>query len=132
MSPAPALKEAVVTNGTIVFRRAVPSKAESTETTHQNGVTVNVHSQAVAELPSHYEVVFAVNSMFEQDGIETANFFSLSTCILETSDHAPYREIEDKGARQIAPMLRALADTIEADLPSCDADETTIGARPSS
>ena len=102
--------------GSVVYVRKIEGRPETIE---RDG-SVTVHNSAIPSRPAHYEVTFMLNSSFEHVGLPISNIFHWSCIVEEQSDRAPYRSVEDKAARQIAPMLRSLADKIEADLPNFD------------
>lgn len=78
---------------------------------------VTAISEAIQEVPAHYEVTFMLQSLFKAaNEITFSNVFHLMVVVPDTSVTAPYLDVEDRGARQLAPMLRELADRIEADL----------------
>jgi hypothetical protein len=107
------LKEVTFGNGSINYVRKFDGRPESTE---KNG-NVTVHNSPIPGIPGHYQISFMINSRFEQDGVEFSNIFHLNCVVSEQSDHAEYRLVEDQAARQLPPMLRSLADKIEADFP---------------
>lgn len=110
------LKEVIFGNGSITYVKKVDGRPESTE---KNG-NITVHNSAIPGVPAHYQISFMINSEFEQDGVQFLNFFHLNYVVSEQSDRAEYRSIEDQAAKQLGPMLRALAEKIEADLPVFD------------
>ena len=114
------LKNIAFNNGTVLFRAKIPGKAE-TNTTEKNGnVTINNITPAVPEIPAHYEVSFGVGFTVATEGLSSANYLQLNLVIADDSDRASYRSVEDRAARLVAPMLRSLADKVEAGLPAFD------------
>jgi hypothetical protein len=103
-------------SGSVTYNNEVKSEPEKRQTVG-NVTTV---SGAIDGIPAHYQVSFFINAALKQNEIEFHNMFSLNCLVEEQSDHATYRSIEDRGARQLAPMLRSLADKIEAELPNFD------------
>jgi hypothetical protein len=110
------LKEVKLGNGSIEFVPKFEGRPASTETT--GNVTIN--NSEIKGIQAHYTVSSFINSTYETDGIEFSNMFHWNCVVLEPSDHAAYRSVEDRAVRQIAPMLRALADKIEAELPDLE------------
>lgn len=107
------LKSAGVGNGIVQFQKKVEPTAETKETT-ANFTIVNVSKPGV---PSHFIVTFDVDASFEGGGLEARNFFAWTTVLPSDDQYASYRSVEDRAARLIAPMLRSVADRIEAELP---------------
>ncbi|HJR55304.1 MAG TPA: hypothetical protein VJ798_01900 [Rhizomicrobium sp.] len=114
------LESAAIENGSIVYRKKVDPTPRTESSKTKDNVTINVINEGQLGEPAHYEVTFMLTSKFQNAAHSFSNIFHLSCVILEESDHAPYRSIEDKAAREIAPMLRLMADRIEADLPNFD------------
>lgn len=106
-------------NGSVTYIPVVeprPASSRTTKTDHNVSVTIN--DAAIPGTPAHYEVTFMIGADLEHGELESHNTFHLSCVVPEQSDTAQYRSVEDQAARQLAPMLRALADKIEADLPN--------------
>src|SRR4051794_18768802 len=112
------VKTASFGNGTVLYLKKVEGRAAETKTSVENNVTLNVHNAELREIPAHYEVSFQIAAKSDHDGIEVTNFFTVTTLVAEPSDQASYRGVEDRAARELAPILRAIADRIEAGLPS--------------
>jgi hypothetical protein len=110
----PTLNEVQLTAGEITFSKEEKGRPATSET--KDNVTIN--HVAIPGTPAHYEVTFMVSATFQEaEGLDFSNRFHLTCLVPEPSDRAQYRAVEDQAARQIAPMLRSLADKIEAHLP---------------
>jgi hypothetical protein len=120
-----ALKDAMLGTGDVTYVKKVDAKPETRDSS--GGVTVI--NAPVAGIPAHYNVSFMLDATFDHESLEVRNVFHWNCVVSETSDRAPYRSVEDRAARQVAPMLRALADKIEADLPNFDASPENIGPK---
>jgi hypothetical protein len=103
-------------NGSITFHSEVPPQPETKEV---NG-NVTVMNVAKAGVPAYYEVEFMICAHLECDGLNFSNIFHWKTLVPDISDLAEYRSVEDRAAKQVAPMLRALADRIESEQPNFD------------
>lgn len=110
------VKDARLGNGSITYMREIEPRPETRETSRHGNVTTNIINQAIEGVPAHYEVTFMLNSTFETEGIQAHNVFHWNCVVVEKNERAPYRSIEDQAARQIAPMLRSLADRIESQM----------------
>lgn len=126
MSQGPKLIDFGMGCGSIAYRIKVEARPEKKKTIAAN---VNVIEAAVDGSPAHYEATFILNGKFESaNGVSFSNVFHLTCIVPEENDLAQYRAVEDHAARQLAPMLRALADKIEADLPTFFEEEAKPGA----
>lgn len=99
-------------NGSIAFIPQVDARpARSTVG------NVTAISEETEEVPAHYEATFMLQSLFKAaNEVTFSNVFHLTVVVPDTSISALYRDVEDRSAQQLAPMLRALADRIEADI----------------
>lgn len=109
-----SLKAATIGNGSINYVKEYEGRPETKE---QDG-NVTIINKAIPAIHAHYQASFMINSEFEIDQFKCSNIFHLNCIVAERNDHAPYRSVEDRAARQLAPMLRLLADKLEADLPN--------------
>lgn len=116
-----ALKDVKLDNGSISYTPKFEGSPASIKTTGN----VTVHNHEIKGVPAHFAASLFINATYEHDGIELSNMFTWNCLVSEPDDNATYRSVEDQAARQIAPMLRALADKIEADLPSFDQKPST-------
>jgi hypothetical protein len=107
------LKEVRIGNGSIQFMNAVEPTPASRETTGN----VTIVNEAKPGSPAYFQVSFMIDTTFENGGIDFNNIFHWTVVTDEKDYRAAYRSVEDRAARLIAPMLRSLADKIEADLP---------------
>jgi hypothetical protein len=112
-----SIKDFQMGNGSVTFRSEIEPTPETRETSKQGSVVVNTINSATQGVPAYYEVSFMLNTTIEHDGVVASNIFHWTCLVSEKSDRAQYRSVEDQAARQIAPMLRSLADKIEASLP---------------
>lgn len=98
-----------IRNGSVVFTRAVEEVPSSTK--REGNVTINnVGSPGV---PAYFEVSFMLNSNFSDGAIKSSNVFHWHCIVPAENSDQSYQKIEDDAARQIAPMLRELADLVE-------------------
>lgn len=104
-------------SGGIAFTKRVDPRP-GTEETKGNVTIVN---QAQPGEPSHFVASFRIEATFEVEGLQTTNVLLWDVVIPEDDQFAPYRSVEDRAAKLIAPMLRSVADKLEADLPDFSA-----------
>ncbi|MBY8335891.1 hypothetical protein KYN89_02400 [Alteriqipengyuania sp. NZ-12B] len=98
--------------GSITFHSKeddVPDKSEV-----QGNVTINTVGRAGK--PAHFTVSNHIACQFERDGIQTHEYFNWGVVVTGFDASATYKEVELAAAEQLAPMLRAVADRIEASL----------------
>lgn len=107
-------------NGSVKYIPQIDPRPETRETARHGNVTTNIINSGQPGFPAHYEVTFMIQTIVDHDGIETNNTFHWGCIVPEQNDRAQYRSVKDQAARQVAPMLRSLADKIEADLPKFD------------
>lgn len=111
------LEKLTLRNGSVTYSNEVEPRPETTETSEQDGVTVHIHNAELVGAKAHYIVKFDIEAEYTtDDGLKVSNGLYWNCVVREQSDRAEYRVIEDRAAREIAPMLRALADKIEADV----------------
>ncbi|MBZ9808141.1 hypothetical protein [Mesorhizobium sp. ESP-6-2] len=108
------IKDLRLGNGSVTYHRKIDPVPDTKEI-NENVTIINKGSKGS---PAYYEVTFMISSAIENDGLETRNTFHWNCLVAEADHNAAYRSVEDRGARLIAPMLRALADKIEKELPS--------------
>lgn len=101
--------DAFIENGRIAFFKRV----EETKTISETTGNVTINNIGRPAIPAHYEVAFTITADLQDGGIELRNVFQLSCIVLNENDGAQYRKVEDQSARQLAPILRAVADHIE-------------------
>ena len=106
----PDIVRAIMESGRVQFIRERKPESETTRT--YGNVTIHIrHSHAA--IPAHFQVSFNITVDHEEQGLAIQHVFELSQIVLNQNDAAPYREVEAQGARQLAPMLRGVADQIE-------------------
>lgn len=99
-------------NGNVRFQKGSEGRPETKEV---NG-NVTVVNKAIEPTPNFFDVSFTIGALQSSEGAETSSTLILNVPLpSQSSDHS-YPEIEDKAARLLPPMLRALADLIEADI----------------
>ena len=76
-------------------------------------VTVNLINAEKPGRPAHYEVDFQLDCKLNEGPIGFGNHFYWKVVLLGLPPDAPYSTIEAQAARQIAPMLRHVAQRIE-------------------
>ena len=108
-------------NGEIRFVGKVDPVPASSKTT--GNVTVN--NSAQPGVPSHYLTNFMISAELEEKGLTARNVFQWNSVVLSDDQNAPYRAIEDQAVRQIAPLLRAVADEMDKAVAEFDAREKT-------
>lgn len=105
----PELNELSFGFGQVEFRSAIAEVPATSKTT--GNVTVN-NAGSPGGL-EHFATSFMLNARFAQDGIEFSNIFHWNSAVTGLARETPYSQVEDAAARQLAPMLRAVADRIE-------------------
>lgn len=113
----PELKLLTLNNGTIQYF----SKIDAVPTTSEKAENVTVNIVGREEVPAHFQTSFMISVEIEEGPLKTGNVFHWNDVVPVAEPDAPYRSIEDQAARRIAPMLRLLADQIEADIARVDA-----------
>lgn len=106
-------------NGSIRFIPKVDAAPGTSETTGN----VTVHNAGRPEIPSHFETTTTIQIKIEAAGISAYTSFHLNDIVLAEQADVSYRQIEDKAARRIAPILRALADQIDEEMARFDEKE---------
>ncbi len=95
--------------GAIAFRGGVA--AEPASVVRQGNVTV--HNEAKPGQPMSFEGSFQISCYSKEDAISLFNVFTVNLPVVGEPADSPYSAIESKAARQIAPMLRSIADEVE-------------------
>lgn len=106
-------------NGEIRFVAKVDPVPASSKTT--GNVTVNNSAQPGS--PAHYRTSFMLSTDLEEEGVIASNVFHWNSVVLNDDQNASYRAIEDQAVRQIAPLLRAVADEMDKAVAEFDARE---------
>jgi hypothetical protein len=114
-------------NGRVTYVSKVDPTPRTERSDTNGNVTINNITEAQPGRPAFYDVTFILTANFENAGVKFSNVFSWECVVPEESDRAQYRSVEDQAAKQIAPMLRTLADQIEADLPNFSEVSSTEG-----
>ncbi len=110
------IKRVNITNGSITY---IAAEEPVPATTRVDGnVTINNAGQPGS--PGHFETSFMISVQSEAQGKIVNNVFHWNDIVSIESDGSPYREIEDKAARNLAPMLRAVADQIDREIADYD------------
>lgn len=105
-------------NGSIAYRHKIEETPATSETT--GNVTIN--DAGSPGRPSHFDTSFMLAVEGEEGGLKFSNVFHWNGIVISENQQAPYREIEDAAARQLAPALRAVADLIEQDIQRYEKD----------
>lgn len=104
--------------GAVTFHNEVKAKKATSKTT--GNVTINNSAQPGS--PAHFDVSFMLSCDLTEGGLDFTNIFHWSVMVVpEAGKPALYGEVEGEAARQLAPMLRAVANTIEAEVAKTDA-----------
>ena len=107
-----AIKNVGFGYGEIQYYSKVESVPETTETT---GI-VTITNPAIAEIPSHFVASFQIKFTAENQTLQISNALHFSLPIPSLDSDVSFLKIESEAARQIAPMLRFLADSVEAQM----------------
>ena len=110
------LKNVRYGNGSVRFFAEVEPTPTTTET--RDNITINNMGQPGT--PARYEVTYMIATEFEMDGVEIRNTFHWDVALTGVNREDSYVGIEAAGARQLAPMLRAVADQIEKEVAEFD------------
>src|SRR4051812_28930475 len=108
-------------NGQVAF----VTKVDPTPTTSETSGSVTINNIGRPGKPAHYEITFSISVDSLEGRVEGYNTFLWNEIVLDERDDVPYREVEAKAARQIAPMLRAVADQVEKEVAAFDARPQT-------
>jgi hypothetical protein len=113
------LKSASIGHGSVTYVPKEPAVPETSET--QGHVTVNVAGRP--ERDAYWTVMYTISARFEAGDGPALGAINWEVR-LPTSEPAEtrYYEVEAKAARQLAPMLRAVADSIEKQVAEYDSD----------
>ena len=104
------LNSASVGHGSVTYVAEQPSIPDSSETT--GNVTVNVFGREGRS--ACWAVSYQISVDFENGGGPSLGLLGWEVRLpAEAPADARYHEVEAEAARQIAPMLRAVADSIE-------------------
>lgn len=112
-------------NGSIQYNGKVEAVPATSETT--GNVTINNAGQD--EVPAHFETAFMISAEINDGGLIVYNTFHWNDVVQADGAEVSYREIEDKAARRLAPMLRALADKIDQEMAGFDEREAARKAK---
>lgn len=102
--------------GDISFTRKIEAVPGTSETT--GNVTIN--NAGTVGKPSHFDTSFMISADAKVGDVEFTNIFHWKVVVLADSVDVPYSEVEEQAARQISPMLRAVADNIDQQLAEYD------------
>ena len=105
--------------GTVGYISEEPAVPATTET--KGNVTVN--DMGSPGKAAFWEVSNMFSCTFEAGDETFSNIFHLTTRIPGSTGATPYIELEAEAARQYAPMLRAIADSIEKQVAEFDAKQ---------
>lgn len=112
------LEEAKLGFGSITFVQKQPEVATRTE--HEGNTTINY--VGTPERPAYFEADYFVTSTFKNGEEDYLNSISWKVRLpAQEPTTVPYAQLEAEGARLIAPMLRAVADAVEAQVAAFDA-----------
>lgn len=104
----PELLNTKIGNGEIVFISAVDEVPPKTE--KKGNTTIN--TAGTPGSPAHYETNHMIETTFQEGGVQFVNAFYWQGVVL-AEEASPYRQVEDKAARSIPAMLRAVADRLD-------------------
>lgn len=110
------LISARIKNGEIAY----VSGQQNTPLTSETMGSVTIENPGSTDRPAHFMTPFLIEAQMEAGGIKFSNVLHWNGVVLGESDDAPYRQVEDKAARTLAPMLRAFADQIEQEIARFD------------
>lgn len=102
--------DAYVENGVIQFNNGIPEVPATSET---EGI-VTITNAGRPGTPASFEVTFKIVSEFDVDGIGCNPYISMMIPVAVTDKGLPFVEVEERAAEHIGPILRALAEKIEA------------------
>ena len=104
------LKSATLTFGSVLLIPDQPAQPDQSET--RGNLTVNVVGKPGK--PPRWMATYTLNCEFESDAGRYTNVLGWTVQLPAENVHeARYFEVEAEGSRQIAPMLRAVANEIE-------------------
>jgi len=106
-------------NGSIRFVGKVDEVPPST--TVDGNVTIN--NSGTPGVPAHFETTTMIQAQIKVSDVTAFSTFHLNDVVLSENADVPYREIEYKAARRLAPMLRAIADQIDQEMARFDERE---------
>lgn len=112
------LREVRYGNGSVRFFGEVEPTPATSET--RDNITINNMGQPGA--PSRYEVTYMISCDFKMGGAEVRNTFHWTVALSGANRDDQYASIEAEGAQQLAPMLRAVAERIEAEVAAFEAE----------
>ncbi len=96
--------------GGLTFHSARDATPDRTEV--QGNVTIN--NKGTPARPAHYIANFNINFDAAADTLIARNNLFLSVVVEGANHDAPYSEVERLAADQLAPLLRQVADMVEA------------------
>lgn len=82
---------------------------------------IAIHNYGLPARPAHYQVSFVITFECEERGVRYRDMSHWTCMLLTDDDTLSYREVESRAARQLAPMLRAVADQVEEQVAAFDA-----------
>lgn len=103
--------------GAVTYRNAEEGKPATSKATGSLTLTTG----PVEGVPEHFQVSFRVKYKIASGEMLISNDFYLLTTLTETPHTTPYIEVEHEAAKQLAPMLRLLADEIERQVAASEA-----------
>ena len=112
------LTDVTIDHAQVVYRPAVDPVPSSTTTT-EDGTVISIVNDEIGS-PAHFEASFSISAAFSQNGLDFRNFLAWACVVPNEQDDAQFFEVETQAARQIAPMLRALADQVEKQVAEVD------------
>ena len=114
---APAVKLVGFESGQIAYQGTI----EPTPATSTTSGNVTVTNTAQPGRPAHYDVSFTIHFETGDSPLQAATIFSVHLRLPGFGRDAPYGQVESLAARQVAPVLRAVADQIEQQVAEFDA-----------
>jgi hypothetical protein len=113
----PVLKDVEFGYGAITHCAEIPA----TPTTTERDGNVTIHNEGSPGVPGHFRYSAMLSADFEEEGVKFHNIFHWETLIVGKPGGTPYAELDADAARHIAPMLRDVAASIEAQVAEYDA-----------
>lgn len=108
--------------GQVTFNGAIEAVPASE---HRDG-NVTVRNMATPGRPAHFEVSTMFKVRHEEGGLSVSNTFFLTTFVTGLSKDAPYDEVDAVGARSLASLLRAIAESVETQVAEYDAGRQAL------
>lgn len=98
-------------------------KVEATPTTTRRNGNVTVKNVGQPGSPAYFEVSYMIFCTIGERDHDYQNIIHCKVRVDEQDGMTPYFEIEDAAARQLAPMLREIADLVDAQVTAGDSQE---------